>query len=751
LTATRPRARPRALLARSLACAAACLVLPPAAATAQGPDTLYVRRLPRPLAFDGMPDEEAWDAIPPLPLTVFSPVFGAPPTERTEIRIAYDDRYLYVSGRLYDSDPSGIRVNTLYRDQYSGDDVLGVVLDTYADHQSASWFEINPAGVRTDQALSHDAEFSQGDPRNPDWNTFWDAATRRTRAGWFAELRIPFSSLAFQGAHGRVVMGMSVYRVIARRNERQLFPAIPPSYGQLAFAKPSQLAPIVLQGVHRHEPVYVTPYVLGGSSRAFDLDTAQAVYQRHATVPHEAGLDVRVSPTSNLTLDFTSNTDFAQVEADDQQVNLTRFSLFFPEKRQFFQERSAVFDFNLGDEDLLFHSRRIGLVNGRPIRVLGGTRLVGRVGGLDIGFVDMETGRHDSLPAENLGVLRLRQRVLNANSTVGAMLTSRLAAGGRYNLAGGLDAVVRTVGDNYVTLKWAQTFDDSLPGTRLGQLASSSLLARFERRNLHGFSYVEELTRSGAAYLPRLGFNLRGDVAKLETHLRYGWFGSGTAPFQSLTLTGSSKVFLRNGDGGTQSAYVEPSADVVLRSGREVSLTLSDNYESVTDTFDLSGGTPVPPGQYWFRQAQLQATAPAAARFRPTFGLTVGQFYDGTLVALSASPAWNPSSHLELGADYQFNRIRFPARGRATDLHLLRLRIATAYDAHLSLSTFWQYNNAAHTATVNARLRYNFREGSDLWIVYNDAASTDRLTLDPVPPADLRRALLVKYTYTLTR
>jgi hypothetical protein len=731
------RAHRRASLARGPACIAALLALCTPQAAAQSRDTLYVPRLSRPLAFDGMPNEAAWQAVPLLPLTVYAPVFGSPATERTEIRVAYDDRYFYVSGRMYDSNPGGIRVNTLYRDQYSGDDVLGVVLDTYGDHQSAEWFAINPAGVRTDRAMSYDGEPSQGNPVNPDWNTFWDAATARTHQGWFAEMRIPFSSLGFQDTHGRVVMGMSVYRVIARRNERQMFPAIPPSYGQWAFAKPSRLAPIVLEGVHRETPVYVMPYALGGASRAFELDTVQALYSRNAAVSHEAGVDMRLSPASNLTLELTSNTDFAQVEADDQQVNLTRFSLFYPEKRQFFQERAAVFAFNLGDDDLLFHSRRIGLSDdGRPIRVLGGTRLVGRVGGLDVGFLDMETARHDSLPADNLGVLRLRQRVLNANSTVGAMVTSRLAAGGRYNLAGGLDAVVRTIGDNYVTLRWAQTWDDSLPGSRPGRLASSSLLARFERRNLRGFSYVEELTRSGASFLPRLGFNLRSDVSKLETHLRYAWFGTGTAPFQSVTVTGSSKVFLRNADGGTQSAYVQPSLDVMLRSGREVNLTLSENYESVTDGFDLSGGAPVPPGRYWFRQAQLQTTAPVAATFRPTLGLTVGQFYDGTLVALSASPAWNPSSHLELGADYQYNRIRFSSRGVAADLQLLRLRIAAAYDAHLSLSTFLQYNSAAHTASVNARLRYNFREGNDLF------------ALDPVPPADLNRALLVKYTYT---
>ena len=346
------------------------------AAIAQPQDTLRIPRLSAPIVFDGMPNERAWDEISPLPLSVFSPVFRAAPTERTEIRVAYDDTYFYASGRMYDSDPKGIRVNTYYRDRYSGDDLLGVLLDTYADHQTASWFVMNPAGVRTDRALSNDAEFSQGEPMNPNWNTFWDAATARTADGWFAEMRIPFSSLGFQDAHGRVVMGIGVYRFIARKNERHAFPAIPPSYGPLAFAKPSRFTPMVLEGVHRRQPVYVTPYALGGASRAAALDAAGTGYRFADDVTHEGGLDLRLSPTSNLTLDLTANTDFAQVEADDQQINLTRFSLFFPEKRQFFQERGAIFDFSLGDFDRLFHSRRIGLVEEVPIRLLGGARLV---------------------------------------------------------------------------------------------------------------------------------------------------------------------------------------------------------------------------------------------------------------------------------------------------------------------------------------------------------------------------------------
>ena len=341
-------------------------------------EPLRLTRLTGPIELDGKVNEPAWEAIPPLPLTLFTPTFGAPLTERTEIRVGYDDRFVYVGGRMFDSEARKVRTNTLYRDRYSGDDLIAIVLDTWNDRQTASWFTVNPAGTRIDRAVSNDAEFGSGDPMNDNWNTFWDVATTRSDSGWFAEMRIPFSSLGFQDTEGRVTMGLIVYRFIARKNERQLFPAIPPNW-DLAFAKPSQARRVVLEGVYARRPMYLTPYVLGGSTWRSELDPAGERYLRPADRTAEAGVDLRYSPTSNLSLDLTVNTDFAQVEADDQQVNLTRFSLFFPEKRQFFQERASTFEFSTGGfTDRLFHSRRIGLDQGVIVPILGGARAVGK-------------------------------------------------------------------------------------------------------------------------------------------------------------------------------------------------------------------------------------------------------------------------------------------------------------------------------------------------------------------------------------
>lgn len=313
-----------------------------------------IPRLSSKIQLDGIVNEPAWDAVQPLKMFMHSPGFLAPITERTDVKIAHDDRYLYMAGRLYDSDAAQIRTNTFYRDAYSGDDLLAVVIDSYNDYETAVWFVTNPAGARNDRTVSNDAVFSGGGmPMNSDWNSHWDVATSQNDEGWFAEFRIPFSTLGFQVRGDEVTMGVIVYRFIARKNERQTFPAIDPKWGGLAFAKPSQAQRIVLRQVRQSKPLYVTPYVLAGARRTAELNepappSGPASWRTSAREWSDFGGDLRYSPTSNLALDLTVNTDFAQVEADDQQINLTRFPLFFPEKRQFFQERASTFQFATG-------------------------------------------------------------------------------------------------------------------------------------------------------------------------------------------------------------------------------------------------------------------------------------------------------------------------------------------------------------------------------------------------------------------
>ena len=717
--------------------------LPGLARAQAGDEPLHLPRLTGPIELDGRLNEPAWDKVPTLPLVMYTPTFRAPLTERSEIKVAYDDRYVYLGARLFDSEPRKIRANTLYRDRYSGDDIVALLLDTYNDRQTASWFTVNPAGTRIDRAVSNDGT---SDP-NDNWNTFWDVATSRDDSSWSAEMRIPFSSLGFQDVNGRVTMGLIAYRLVARKNERQLFPAIPPNW-DFGFAKPSMARRVVLEGVHSRHPVYLSPYALGGVSWRAQLNQQVTRYLRPHDGTSEAGVDLKYSPTSNLALDLTANTDFAQVEADDQQVNLTRFSLFFPEKRQFFQERSAIFDFGTGGQSRLFHSRTIGLAEGEPLRIYGGARLVGRAGGLDLGFLDMQTASRDSIASENFGVLRLRREVFNPNSTVGAMLTSRISTEGHHNVAAGADAAFRTVGNEYFTAKWAQTYTTGLANPAV-DWKQSRMLLRWERREQIGLSYSGELVHSGAGYDPGMGFTFRRDFTSLQLQAGYQRLTGPRTVFRTLGATVGGSSYWRNGDGTVESGESGPQLLGELKSGYFISLGLRNSYESVRDTFSISRGAVVVPGNHWFHRGELFVMAPRAATFRPTFIVSAGGFYDGTGISLSARPAWNPWKYVELGVDYDYNRVRFADR-KGLDLHVVRVRLQLALDVHASLASFIQHDNADHSIGINTRLRYNFREGRDLWIVYNETLNTDRPEFPfPRPPFMRLRAFVVKYTHTM--
>ncbi len=712
---------------------------------------LAVHRLTGEIRLDGRVDEPAWESSDPLPMAMFSPAFMAPLTERTEVRIAHDDRFLYVSGRLYDSDPSGIRTNTFYRDAYSGDDLLAIVIDSYNDYETAVWFVSNPAGARSDRSVSNDAVFSgSGMPMNTDWNSHWDVATSQNDEGWFAEFRIPFSTLGFQTINDQVVMGVIVYRFIARKNERQTFPPIDPKWGGLAFAKPSQAQRIVLRDVRQSKPVHVTPYALGGIQQIPELrEPADAApgWSTRTDNSNELGADLRYSPTSNLTMDLTANTDFAQVEADDQQINLTRFPLFFPEKRQFFQERASTFQFNTGGATgRLFHSRRIGLDGGEIVRIYGGVRAVGRIGGMDYGLLDMQTAAHGDRSSENMGVLRLNQQILNPYSSIGAMVTTRLGTDDEDNVAWGVDALLRPFGDEWITVKWAQTFDEATDEE--SALDAGFFLARWERVRDDGLSYAGEFSRVGGDFQPRLGFQSRHDYRYLGGRVQLKRFPGAESALRSAGFQVSTGHYLRTTDGSAESRSIEPQLSLEFKGATEVQLTGRAIYESVRDEFTVAGAT-VAPGDYWFHEGQARLQLPRSDLFRGDFTATAGSFYDGTRVGFALNPAWNPSKFIELGGGYEINRITFDDRDQRTTAHLARIRVQVALNTRISFNTLAQYSNVADLASFNARFRYHFREGTDLWIVYNEGLNTERDLFEPRLPRSSGRTLLLKYTHTL--
>lgn len=704
---------------------------------------LALPRLTGQVVLDGRLDDAGWRDVPALPLTMYVPVFRGTPRERTEIRVAFDDDALWFAGWFHDRDPEGVRVNSLYRDRWNGDDAFAIYVDAFNDNENAKWFGTTPAGIRFDLLVSDD-----GATLNGSWDGFWEARTTVSDDGWFAEVRIPFSTLGFQADdEGKAVMGLTVTRLVSRLNERVTFPAIDPAF---QFRQPSQARDVSVQGVHTRTPVHLTPYALVGRERTTQADpTVEAGLRPVTDQQTELGGDLQVGLTSNLTLDLTANTDFAQVEADDQQVNLDRFPLFYPEKRRFFQERSGIFEFTTGGGGRLFHSRRIGLTEERTrVPVRGGGRLVGRLGPWDVGLLGMETGSVEGTPVERFAVGRVRRRVLNDFSTVGLMATSR-AGGGAWSGALGADGTFRLYGDDYLSLKWAASADDAEDAdVDLGR--RSVWNARWQRRASRGLAYTVEAGRAGDAWNPAVGFAPRRDFTTVNVLANWYLFTDDNPVFRRVWPGMLAFSTFRNADGALESSQYAVWVQWETKGGGGGWLEPKLFHDDVATAFSLGDGAGVPAGAYTYADLQLYLSMSTGRRLRTDVDLRAGTFFDGNRVQLVVTPTWNVSRHLELGADYQLSRIRFPGREQGIDIHVARLRVRTALDARASGNAFVQYDSVDDRLDLNVRLRYNFAEGTDLWLVYNEGLTTDRRTDPGAPelPRSLARSLILKYTHT---
>ena len=707
-------------------------------------DRYTLTRLSSPIVLDGYIDEVAWQAIDPLPLTMYQPVYRGEMTQHTEIRVAYDDKYFYVSGKLYDTEPDKIVANTLYRDSYSGDDTFAIILDTFNDSENARWFFVTPTGVRVDMLVLNDSE--GGNSINRDWNTYWDVETRMTDEGWFAEMRIPFSSLGFEEVGGSVSMGMIAYRYITRNAERHIYPDIAPNWSR-GFAKPSQSQEISLSGIEYRKPVYITPYLLGGLNQEYLLDGTD--YTSVENSEQEAGIDIKYPLSGNMTLDLTVNTDFAQVEADNAQINLTRFPLFFPEKRQFFQERSDIFAFDLGGNSTLFYSRRIGLQQGNPVRILGGARVAGKLGDWDIGVLNMQTDALKSidLPSENFGVYRARKSILNSQSYAGGIVTSRIGVDGSYNIGTGFDFLYNVFDDEYLDIKYATTMDDRFDQS-FGPLRNGLLRLNWERRTNSGFYYEFTAKRGGENYLPGIGFEARNNYTLFNTRLFYGMFASPDSPFRIITPSVRFFISTRNEDHSVESMRAEHQWSLDFKDGSEFQMTANWWYENIQTPLRFSSNAIVPVGSYSFYGAEASYETNSAHALRAGISGQFSRFYDGTQHTISVSPTWNPSRYVELGGEAEFNFVTFDKRDQKELFHVYRLRSLLAVNTKLSLQLLTQFSKVSKVVATNARFRYNFREGRDFWIVLNETINTQLDRFTPTLPRYNNRTILVKYTHT---
>jgi hypothetical protein len=694
------------------------------------------------ITIDGALDEPDWSRAPVASGFIQNdPREGEPASEDTEVRILYDANNLYVGVLARDRDPTAILTSELAKDfnRASGDD-FEIVVDTFHDGRNGYMFATNARGAKWDAQM-----INEGREINENWDALWHVRTRITDDGWYAEIAIPFRTLRFSGASSQT-WGVNFQRRVRRRNEDSFWAPLPRIYDLTRVSLAGTLEG--LEGVRPGNDLRVKPYVLGssGASRLVTVGTDA-----------DAGVDVKFGVTSGLTWDFTVNTDFSQVEADEQQVNLTRFSLFFPEKRDFFLENSGVFQFGQsagllfagggtgggffpprGQDAILFFSRRIGLSDaGESIPILGGTRLTGRAGDYSIGVLTIQQRSAGSTPAANYSAFRLRRNVL-ANSDIGVLLLNKEAEGAGDNRVAGADANFRFFENLNLNAAAARTFSPAtaaVPATGSESLARAGASFRDNRWDLTAF-YL----RIGERFNDEMGFVPRLGIAKFES--QYGmrfrpsrvsrWFR------EAFPHVGYMNINRLNGD--LQSRLVQAHLSLNFQDGSGGELGVDPATENLVEPFVINRrrGIAIPAGRYefrdWFVTWRTNASAPIAFNGRAG----VGEFYDGYKQSYLFGMAIRLAGRLNASITESRNQIRLRAGEYTTDL--ITARVEYGFSTTAFVNALVQYNTDAREWSSNVRFNIIHRPLSDIYVVFNERRDTDTGGM-------LDRALVVKMTY----
>lgn len=719
-----------------------------------------IQKIEGPITLDGNVDEAAWKKLPRFDLYQQNINNGEPASEVSDVRIGYDDKFLYVAGILYD-DVSKLQYPSKKRDELSlANDWFGFIIDSYDDNESGLGFFTTPAGLRLDYSVFGDA---YGDfPINLSWNSFWDVKTKINTDSWSVEFKIPLSSLQFQVIDGKTEMGLILWRQIARKNEIDTWPVMINDNGFWSAFKPSNAATVQFNNLQNENPIYLTPYAIGGHRKSFQLNEAETKYVKENGLKGEIGLDLKYNINSNLTLDASINTDFAQVEADDQQVNLSRSALFFPEKRAFFQERASIFDVRGGGPNRFFYSRRIGLdQDDLPLRILGGARLTGRMGSNDVGFINMQTGPNDlkllnkletdSLAAtemENFTVARIRRKVINPLSTIGLIGTNRVNWNGDYNTLYGFDGRINLRKNDYLKFSVAQTLTSGEENDVLS-INPMRFYVNFERFQYSGFVYDLAINYAGKDYNPSMGFESRENYLSSFGRLNYGWVPKDHAFINRHQINSFSNFYIDNDSNQSISGQLSLGYQLITNSGYSFVIRATNEYERVKESLELVDGIEIPIGFYEFPSIKIQIGSPDVHKLRYETEINIGQFYDGFKTSISVEPSINLIPGLEFGGSYHYTQIEFEERNQDLDFHIGRLKVLYMYDTKWSASSFVQLNTASDVVLWNFRLRYNHEEGTDFYLVYNEDFNTNNNAYDPILPVSNERLFLMKLTYTL--
>lgn len=691
---------------------------------------------------DGNLDDEVWEDIPPI--TTFTQVWpndGAPATEDSEVKIAYDRDHLYFAFRFYDDNPELIRAKNLERGgRNNRDDHAYIGIDTYRDGRNAYLFEMNALGTQddalvTDEKLSYDS-FS--------WNAVFISETKIDDEGWTMEVSIPFRQLRFPEGD-ELEFGLMISRMINRKNERVLWPAIGMEYGGSfgVLAAASQYGTLKgIKNIRRGNNIEIKPYVISGAQEIRpDLQNEQT----EVDYTYDIGGDLKWGITSNLTLDLTVNTDFAQVESDNVQLNLSRFNLFFPEKREFFLERAGLFEHGNTRSTQTFFSRRIGLTND----ILTGARMTGQLGRFSVGAMNIETGNEMGEvfgnQSTNNTVARVRTNVF-PRATVGTIITNVESPDG-YNRALGFDTKYRFWSSSEFNAWYTKVWDDT---DAFNDAAGHGSLQLQNDTYAGGFSF----TSVGENYNPALGFVRRRNMRQYSGNLGY----NPTVEFSSLPSLrrfnfGTSYDYIEGQDGAKQTTQLSASATAEFASRQSIRISANQQFERLFVDFPIRQNAVIPAGDYTFNSIGIRGVTDESKRLFGSVEASTGEFYHGNRTDFGGSIGFRQSKHLHIEGRLSHSIIDLPISNGEFDATTVSTSILGAVSRKLFAKALIQYDNFSRDLQANIRIDWIHTPGSDLFLVFNTSyhlTGDNEMLFDPRKDVIMNsQAAVVKLTYLI--
>ena len=665
------------------------------------PDTISAFGTNEKIKLDGILDEKCWsEALKINNFTQRELHQGEPATEKTEVAIVYTEHFLYVGIWCYDSNPQKINAKYLDRDfDFGSDDNFEMILDPFHDHRNGYLFVINPLGARADALIANEGDFV-----NSDWNGVWDAATQINDNGWFAEIMIPFSTLQFPPS-GEQNWGINFERNIRRNLEQVLWQGWSRNYQLKTISQAGVLSGIKnVKGKLRWE---LKPYVNMG---------VQQNQQKSAGFFNKGGLDINKNLSSTLKLNLTFNTDFAQVEADNIQVNLSRFSLYYPEKRDIFLEGAGNYQLYIGEGNQAFYSRKIGISNFRQIPILAGARVFGKVSNLDVRMFSIQTGEKDSIPSTNYSMLRIKKDIAG-QSYIGIISTSKINSS-ESNQMYGFDG-------RYATSKMFKNKNLFIGGALLQSYTKGSPQQKnmayrfyldFPNDLIDNFIGVATVQKN---FIPELGFIGRSNAQVLSWSFTFmpRWvesWGVRKLYFKPWDFS----LFFNEQTHRLESYYNEVRPfGFITKSGEWMELNLQQGFDAPPDSFEISNGIIIPPGNYYTNSYEVQWGTFRGRRCFAEIMYNTGSFYAGQKQTWYNSIGVNLNKHLNVSAEWIYNDVKLPQGSIFTNE--LSGNIQFSFTTKLSSSLFMQWNSEAEFTGFNFRIHWIPKIGSDFFVVFN--------------------------------